>query len=159
MAVDHQDGVAPASNDAYTGMLSISLLALVGGAVLLYMDYSQYPDAVPPKVEKLSPDKKLAEAAPPKAVVEKKFRADKEAIELLAGKEMNVNVFNGKVEVAPEVDPAKMGVTAEIVNDTTIKIVVEAEPMADAYTVTIKSKDDNTATVKVTIKKEKKKEE
>jgi hypothetical protein len=30
-------------NDAYTGMLVISLLALIGGTTLLYLDWSQYP--------------------------------------------------------------------------------------------------------------------
>jgi hypothetical protein len=34
-----------ASNDAYTGMLVISLLALIVGSVLLYLDWSQYPTA------------------------------------------------------------------------------------------------------------------
>ncbi len=28
--------------DAYTGMLGISLLALIGGAVLIYLDYQKY---------------------------------------------------------------------------------------------------------------------
>jgi hypothetical protein len=39
-------------NDAYTGMLTISLLALVGGAVLLYLDYEQHKDT-PPKVNRI----------------------------------------------------------------------------------------------------------
>jgi hypothetical protein len=30
------------TNDAYTGMLIVSLLALIVGCVLLFMDYSQY---------------------------------------------------------------------------------------------------------------------
>jgi hypothetical protein len=36
------------TNDAYTGMLVISLLALIAGSVLLYMDMSQY-SGNPPK--------------------------------------------------------------------------------------------------------------
>lgn len=36
------------TNDAYTGMLAISLVALVIGCLLLYLDYSQYPDKNPP---------------------------------------------------------------------------------------------------------------
>jgi hypothetical protein len=39
---------APRS-DAYTGLLIISLLAQIAGAVFLYLDYSSYPDAKPPK--------------------------------------------------------------------------------------------------------------
>lgn len=38
---------APATSDAYTGMLAIALLALIGGSVLLYLDYSQYPEKTP----------------------------------------------------------------------------------------------------------------
>jgi hypothetical protein len=39
-------------SDAYVGMLFISLIAFIGGAVLLYMDYSQYTDNNPPPVNK-----------------------------------------------------------------------------------------------------------
>jgi hypothetical protein len=35
-------------SDAYTGMLVISLGAMITGCVLLYMDYSQYPEAKAP---------------------------------------------------------------------------------------------------------------
>ena len=42
----------PATNDAYTGMLAISLCALIVGCVLLYLDYSQYPDSKAPAVPK-----------------------------------------------------------------------------------------------------------
>jgi hypothetical protein len=51
MAVD-KDTAAPATNDAYTGMLAIALLALIGGCVLLYLDYSQYPDSKQPPLPK-----------------------------------------------------------------------------------------------------------
>lgn len=34
-------------SDAYTGMLVISLVAMVTGCVLLYLDWSQYPDKPP----------------------------------------------------------------------------------------------------------------
>jgi hypothetical protein len=37
-------------NDAYTGMLAISLLALLTGCVLLYLDYEQYGDKPAPKI-------------------------------------------------------------------------------------------------------------
>lgn len=46
---------APAKMDAYTGMLAISLLALLGGCLLLFLDYSQYPDKAPPTVPKAPP--------------------------------------------------------------------------------------------------------
>src|SRR5262245_38202133 len=41
-------------NDAYTGLLTISLLAMIVSCVLLYLDYSQYGDqkpAVMPKIQ------------------------------------------------------------------------------------------------------------
>jgi hypothetical protein len=39
-------------SDAYTGMLGISLGALVIGCALLYFDYSRYPSTAPPKPQK-----------------------------------------------------------------------------------------------------------
>lgn len=46
-----------ARNDAYTGLLAISLLALVVSCVLLYLDYSQYGTQKPqmPRVERTMP--------------------------------------------------------------------------------------------------------
>src|SRR5262245_3353827 len=35
-------------SDVYTGLLVLSLLAMVTGTVLLYLDYSQFPSAKPP---------------------------------------------------------------------------------------------------------------
>lgn len=40
------DGPKP-SSDIYTGMLAISLGAMITGTVLLFLDYSQYPDKKP----------------------------------------------------------------------------------------------------------------
>jgi len=40
------------TNDAWTGMLAISLLALVVGCVLLFLDFSQYPSKDPGPVPK-----------------------------------------------------------------------------------------------------------
>src|SRR5436305_13541760 len=37
-------------NDAYTGLLFISCVALVGSSILLYLDYSQYGGKTPPKL-------------------------------------------------------------------------------------------------------------
>jgi hypothetical protein len=39
------------TNDAWTGMLAISLIALLVGCALLYLDYRQYPDSEPPKAK------------------------------------------------------------------------------------------------------------
>ena len=63
------------SNDAYTGMLVISLLALIVGSVLLFIDYSQYggkaptvsalpPLPVPQKVD-VEPKKDGVQQPPP----------------------------------------------------------------------------------------------
>jgi len=63
---------APATNDIYTGMLGISLVALIVGCVLLYLDYSQYPDSKGPTVPKSppvvtsAPKGEAASVAPPK---------------------------------------------------------------------------------------------
>lgn len=51
-ATQTEPAAPPAANDAYTGMLGISLLALIIGCVLLYLDYSQYPDSKAPTVPK-----------------------------------------------------------------------------------------------------------
>jgi len=55
---DKDEETGPASgpaNDAYTGMLAISLCALLVGCVLLYLDYSQYPDNKAPALPKAPP--------------------------------------------------------------------------------------------------------
>ena len=49
------DDTPKAANDAYTGMLTISLIALLVGCALLYLDYSQYPDKTPPPLTKAIP--------------------------------------------------------------------------------------------------------
>jgi hypothetical protein len=41
-------------SDAYTGLLLLSLLAQVAGAVFLFLDYSRYPHDGPPKTTALS---------------------------------------------------------------------------------------------------------
>jgi hypothetical protein len=53
MAKNSNDAIKP-TNDAYTGMLAISLLALIIGGVLLFLDYSQYSEKPPPAVPKAS---------------------------------------------------------------------------------------------------------
>ncbi len=56
---DFDDDTPPAVNDAYTGMLAISLIALVIGCALLFFDLNQYDwNKNPPKVAP-------APAAPP----------------------------------------------------------------------------------------------
>jgi hypothetical protein len=41
-------------SDAYTGMLLVSLIAMIAGCVFLYLDYSEYPDSKPAKVQDFS---------------------------------------------------------------------------------------------------------
>lgn len=40
-----------AVNDAYTGMLSVSLIALTLGCVILFLDFNQYPEQKPPAIQ------------------------------------------------------------------------------------------------------------
>ena len=47
--------VAKPRNDAYTGMLVLSLLGLLLGCVLLFLDYNQYSGTPPPQVQKVQP--------------------------------------------------------------------------------------------------------
>jgi hypothetical protein len=51
MADNFDQPKAKPANDAYTGMLAISLMALLAGCVVLYLDYNQYPASGPPKVD------------------------------------------------------------------------------------------------------------
>ena len=46
-----QETETRASNDAYTGMLAISLIALIAACALLFLDYNQYSEKDPPKVK------------------------------------------------------------------------------------------------------------
>jgi hypothetical protein len=71
MAKKDDPSTPPATNDAYTGMLAISLFALIGGCVLLYLDYSQYPDSKAPAVPKAPPIVTPAENAPAAAADKK----------------------------------------------------------------------------------------
>jgi hypothetical protein len=47
-------------SDVYVGLLVLALLAQIAGAAFLYLDYSQYPDKAPPKVQ----DRPRGAAAP-----------------------------------------------------------------------------------------------
>ncbi len=51
-------------SDAYVGLLVISLLAQIAGAVLLYLEYSTYPDKAPPRIQ-ASPSLTAAQPGPP----------------------------------------------------------------------------------------------
>lgn len=62
---DVELGLSRPVNDAWTGMLAISLLALIGGGVLLWLDYSQYPTTDPPK--RVSAPAVIGGAGAPKA--------------------------------------------------------------------------------------------
>jgi hypothetical protein len=51
MARKFEERKAKPANDAYTGMLVVSFVVLLTGIGVLYLDYSQYGDKPPPKVE------------------------------------------------------------------------------------------------------------
>ena len=55
------------TNDAYTGMLVVSLLALIAGCIFLYLDWSQYPDKPPrtPSIPKVGTPQPGGQGAPP----------------------------------------------------------------------------------------------
>jgi hypothetical protein len=63
-------------NDVYTGLLAVSLVGMLIGCGLLYLDYRQYEDVRPPKNLNLPPlpqgGAKTAEAPPPKGDAGKK---------------------------------------------------------------------------------------
>ena len=57
---DDQPATSKAVNSAYTGMLAISLLALLVGCALLYLDYNQYggdPKGIPKAPAPQQPEK------------------------------------------------------------------------------------------------------
>jgi len=54
---------AAPTNDIYTGLLLISLAAMIIGCVMLYLDYSQYGDK-PPELPKAAAPSTAAPTAP-----------------------------------------------------------------------------------------------
>lgn len=58
------DAPPKAKSDAYTGLLILSLLAQLAGIGFLYLDWSQYPESKPPKVND-RPPAATAPANPP----------------------------------------------------------------------------------------------
>ena len=62
---DTDRGTYRPTTDAYTGMLAISLLALIAACVFLFLDYSQYPEKAPPPVPKAAPPEAAVKAPPP----------------------------------------------------------------------------------------------
>jgi len=62
MAKQPKEGAPP--SDAYTGMLILSLLALVVGCALLYLDWSGYSSSKPPALGKGLPPQAPGGAAP-----------------------------------------------------------------------------------------------
>jgi hypothetical protein len=59
MARKHDEQTAKPTNDAYTGMLALSFLALLIGSTFLYLQINQYDDKKPPELLR------KAEGAPP----------------------------------------------------------------------------------------------
>jgi hypothetical protein len=44
---DRETATAPPRSDAYTGLVAISLVAMITASVLLFLDYNQYPKKKP----------------------------------------------------------------------------------------------------------------
>ena len=78
-ATQDEPETSVAVNDAWTGLLAISLLALAIGAGFLAYDYMQYSDQEPPKGPKFTPPAavKKADDAPAAKVDPKGKGADK----------------------------------------------------------------------------------
>ena len=57
---------APVRSDAYTGMLIISLLALIAGCAFLYLDWSSFPKSKPDQLKPLP----QSTSGPPQGTVE-----------------------------------------------------------------------------------------
>jgi hypothetical protein len=70
MAQTDEQDTTRATNDAYTGMLAISLIALLTGCALLYFDWSQYPTREPPKVAAPAPVMVPEKGAAPQGAVQ-----------------------------------------------------------------------------------------
>ena len=81
MARKYEEQAAEPANDAYTGMLAVSFVALLVGCALLYLDYDQYSNKVPDKLNtnvrtRLAPD--VAAKAAPKEGEKKEGEEGKE---------------------------------------------------------------------------------
>lgn len=72
MARKYDETTAKPANDAYTGMLAISLIALLIGSTLLYLDYAQYPATPPSKVTVAFKDRSDRDQGEVKPAPEKK---------------------------------------------------------------------------------------
>lgn len=57
-------GSAAPASDVYTGLLIISLLAMIIGCILLYLDYSEYPTSKAPTPPPVTAPSRAPEAAP-----------------------------------------------------------------------------------------------
>jgi hypothetical protein len=55
MARKYEERTSKPANDAYTGMLALSFIALLLGSTFLYMQYSQYGDKQPDLYRKAEP--------------------------------------------------------------------------------------------------------
>ena len=85
MAKTETSDTGVASNDAYTGLLAISLIALLVGSVLLYLDYSQHSAKPPttqgiPKYEARKDDTKPPQIVPPQLDKDGALKDGKDAL-------------------------------------------------------------------------------
>jgi hypothetical protein len=66
MARKYEEPKAKPTNDAYTGMLVVSFIALLVGCGLLYLDYSQYDPKQPAKLQREVREQRPAPESEPK---------------------------------------------------------------------------------------------
>jgi hypothetical protein len=59
-------GAPKARSDVYTGMLIVSLAALLVGCLLLWLDYRQYPSGSPPQIQASPPSQMGGDQGRPK---------------------------------------------------------------------------------------------
>ena len=103
------DTLVKPRNDAYTGILLISLLAMIGACVLLYLDYSQYDSRIPPKTPNIeTPAKGSGTGTPKKSGGDPTPKVDPMPV--------------------PKVDPMTMMAPTPM-ETTSIKPVIEPPPM------------------------------
>ncbi len=131
-------------NDAYTGLLAISFLAMVGGTVLLYLEYQNYEGKAPPPSPKIDVPGVQQKAAPntggpapvvvPKAPMEEMPPKDpKEAppamMRVPSGEQPStVKIIETASVQIPVVAPVSAIVPAAVIEPATTPIIDLVEP-------------------------------
>jgi DNA polymerase-3 subunit gamma/tau len=105
---------APRS-DVYTGLLALSLIAMIVSSLLLFLDYNQYGSAAPPKVQTVAP--KLREGVqtgqlppltlpPPGPIGERPFTRGTETVSGTPVKPVGGEEAQAPTATAPKPEPA-----------------------------------------------------